>query len=164
MKKNKILLILSIFVLSVSFVTGCGSKENTNQNEEKNKTVATTLSETFKKEIKKQRNIEKVAKTLSENEVIVPAVQTFIVSEGDYLTGFKEEIKGYKKVVGISPMIGTIPFIAYIFEVEDTKKFVEVLEENAQLNWNICTQADEMKITIVDNYIFFIMAPTNFEE
>ena len=61
-------------------------------------------------------------------------------------------------------MIGTIPFIAYIFEVENPKKFAETLEEDAQLNWNICTEADEMKTTIVDNYVFFVMSPTSFEE
>lgn len=162
MKKNKILLIISIFVLSVSFLTGCGTKENTTQVE--NKTVANTLSETFEKEIKKQKDIEKVAQTLSESEVIVPAVQTFTISKGDYLSGFKEEIRGFDKVVGIAPMIGTIPFIAYIFEVENPKEFAETLEENAQLNWNICTEADEMKTTIVDNYVFFVMSPTSFEE
>lgn len=162
MKKNKILLIISIFVLSISFLTGCGTKENTTQVE--NKTVANTLSETFEKEIKKQKDIEKVAQTLSESEVIVPAVQTFTISKGDYLSGFKEEIKGFDKVVGIAPMIGTIPFIAYIFEVENPKEFAKVLEEKAQLNWNICTEADEMKTTIVDNYVFFVMSPTSFEE
>ena len=162
MKKNKIPLIISIFVLGVSFLTGCGTKENTTQVE--NKTVANTLSETFEKEIKKQKDIEKVAQTLSESEVIVPALQTFVVGEEDYLSGFKEEIKGFDKAVGIAPMIGTIPFIAYIFEVENPKKFAETLEEDAQLNWNICTEADEMKTTIVDNYVFFVMSPTSFEE
>jgi len=162
MKKNKIFLIISIFVLSVSFLTGCGTKENTTQVE--NKTVANTLSETFEKEIKKQKDIEKVAQTLSESEVIVPALQTFVVGEEDYLSGFKEEIKGFDKAVGIAPMIGTIPFIAYVFEVENPKEFARVLEENAELNWNICTEADEMKTTIVDNYVFFVMSPTSFEE
>ena len=61
-------------------------------------------------------------------------------------------------------MISTIPFIAYIFEVEEPKEFVKILEENAQLNWNICVEADEMKTTIVDNYVFFIMSPKSFEE
>lgn len=165
MKKNKIILILSIFVFGISFFTGCGNKENTTKIENTdNKTVANTLSETFEKEIKKQKDIEKVAQKISENEIIVPAVQTFTISEGDYLSGFKEEIKGFDKVVGIVPMIGTIPFIAYIFETKNPKELAKVLEENAQLNWNICTQADEMKITMVDNYIFFVMAPTNFEE
>jgi len=162
MKKNKTILMISIFVLSLSFLTGCGTKENTTQVE--NKTVANTLSETFEKEIKKQKDIEKVAQTLSESEVIVPALQTFVVGEEDYLSGFKEEIKGFDKAVGIAPMIGTIPFIAYVFEVENPKEFARVLEENAELNWNICTEADEMKTTIVDNYVFFVMSPTSFEE
>ena len=47
---------------------------------------------------------------------------------------------------------------------KNPKEFAKVLEENAQLNWNICTEADEMKTTIVDNYVFFVMSPTSFEE
>lgn len=60
-------------------------------------------------------------------------------------------------------MIGTIPMVAYVFEVADPKEFVKTLEDNAQLNWNICTVADEMRVTVVGNYIFFIMAPKSFE-
>ena len=109
-------------------------------------------------------NIEKIAQKIAGNEAIVPEVQTFAIAKDDYLAGFAEEIKGFNQAVGIAPMIGTIPFIAYVFEVDNPEEFAKTLEDKAQLNWNICTQADEMKTTIVDNYVFFIMSPTNFEE
>lgn len=157
----KKILIIFIAIFSLFCITGCGKKEEV---KEEPKTVANMLSETFKEVIETEKNIEKVAKTIAENEIIVPEVQTFTIAKGDYLAGFKEEIKGFKKAVGIAPMINTIPLIAYVFEVEETESFTKSLEENADLRWNICTQADEKKITVVDNYIFFIMSPNSFEE
>lgn len=162
MKKSKIILIVSIIAVILG-VVGLVWYLNTNSKSNESKTVAVELSEVFEGAIKKEKNIEKVAKKIAESDVIVPEVQTFDINKGDYLAGFKAEIKGYKKAVGIAPMIGTIPMLAYVFEVKEPKDFVKTLEENAQLNWNICTVADEMKITIVDNYVFFIMAPKSFE-
>ena len=165
MKKIKTLLIIPILILGLCTITGCSNKENDNKLEkEEAKTIAGTLSKAFESEIKKEKDIEKIAKKIADNEAIVPEVQTYSIAKDEYLTGFKEEIKGFNQAVGIAPMISTIPFIAYVFEVENPKDFAKTLEDNAQLNWNICTQADEMKVTIVDNYVFFIMSPTSFEE
>lgn len=161
MKKNKIILIVSIIVIALIGGTVWYLSSNKQSNE--TKSVALSLSELFKSEIKKEKDIEKVAKKIAESDVIVPEVQTFVIGKDDYLAGFKEEIKGYKKAVGIAPMIGTIPMVAYVFEVDEPKEFVKTLEDNAQLNWNICTVADEMRVTVVGNYIFFIMAPKSFE-
>lgn len=159
MKKRLITLTLIICTL---FMTGCTKKEE--QKKEEPQTVAGKLVKLFEDEIKKETDIENVAVKISESDIIVPQTQTFNVEKGDFLSGFATEIKGYKKVVGITPMISTIPFIAYIFEVDKPEEFVKTLEENAQLNWNICVEADEMKTTIVDNYVFFIMSPKTFEE
>ena len=101
---------------------------------------------------------------ISKSDILVPQTQVFTIGEEDYLAGFKEEIKGYKKAVGIAPMINTIPMISYIFEVENPDEFKKTLEENAQLNWNICTIADEMKLSVEGEFIFFIMSPESFEE
>lgn len=159
MKKRLILLTLIIGAL---FITGCAKKEE--QKVEEPKTIASKLVQLFESEIKKDNNIENVATKIAESEIIVPQTQTFNVEEGDFLSGFATEIKGYKKVVGITPMISTIPFIAYVFEVDKPEEFVKTLEENANLRWNICVEADEMKTSIVDNYVFFIMSPKTFEE
>ena len=56
------------------------------------------------------------------------------------------------------------PAKAYVFEVDNPEEFKKTLEDKAQLNWNICTVADEMKITIEGDYVFFIMSPESFEE
>ena len=148
MKKFKILLCLVL--CSFLIITGCTNKEN--NNEEENKTVASQLVTEFKKEI-----------AISESNIIVPTTGVTEITKDDYLAGFNEEIKGFKKAVSIAPMIGTIPFVAYIFEVDNPEEFASTLKEQANLRWNICTEADEMQTTIVDNYVFFVMSPSNFE-
>ena len=61
-------------------------------------------------------------------------------------------------------MIGTIPFVGYVFETDDTELLMSELEANALLNWNICTTADEMLVKAHDNYVFFVMSPYTFGE
>jgi 16S rRNA pseudouridine516 synthase len=79
----------------------------------------------------------------------------------------EEMVEGFKKGVMFSPMIGTIPFVGYIFTVEDgedVNKFIENLEKNADKRWNICTEADEMVVSAEGNTVFFVMSPSKFEE
>lgn len=160
MKKT---IILFILILSVFYLTGC-TKKNNKETEETPKTVATVLAKNFETELEKEKDIKKIAEKISQNDIIIPQMQVFEIGKEDYLSGFKEEIKGFKKAYGIAPMISTIPFIAYVFEVEEPEEFKKTLETNAQLDWNICTKADEMKISSKDNYIFFVMSPKTFEE
>ena len=88
------------------------------------------------------------------------------VEEG-FLNGFDNEIKGFKEGVMFGPAIGTIPFVGYIFTVADggdVDAFVKTLGDNANLRWNICTEAEEMICEAVGNTVFFVMCPTSFEE
>lgn len=164
MKKTKLHVLLILLVIGGLFITGCKKEEKETVTNNEPKTVAATLSKSFESIAKKEKSIEKMAQTIANNEVIIPEMQTFEIGKDDYLAGFKEEIKGFKNAYGIAPMIGTIPFIGYVFEVENPEEFVKTLKEYAQLDWNICTQADEMKISTVDNYVFFVMSPNTFEE
>ncbi len=89
------------------------------------------------------------------------------VEEG-MLTGFgNNEIKGFKSATTFAPMIGSIPFVGYVFELEnaaDTASFISTLKANANLRWNVCTEADEMITGSVGNKVFFVMCPTDFED
>ncbi len=88
------------------------------------------------------------------------------VEEG-FLTGFDNvEIKGFKEGAMFAPMIGTIPFVGYVFTMDDAAAAIELstlLEENANPRWNICTEADEMFTTVSGNKVFFVMSPSSFE-
>ena len=88
--------------------------------------------------------------------------------EPGLLQGFDNaEIKGFKEGAVFMPMIGTIPFIGYVFTLEDgtdASSFISKLKSNANLRWNICTTADEMVAGSVGNKVFFVMCPTEFAE
>ena len=89
------------------------------------------------------------------------------VEEG-VLSGFDNyEVKGFKSGAVFMPMIGSIPFIGYVFELADgvsASDFVSNLKANANLRWNICVTADEMVTATSGNKVFFVMCPEQFEE
>ena len=167
MKKFKLFMAIAV-VFTATFMTGCEKpkddvKENTEQKQEEN-TVAQTLGRQFESEIENERDIEKENKKIAENEILEISVDASQVKSGDYLSGFQKEIKDFKNAYVIRPMIGTIPFIAYIFEVENSSEFAEELKSSADLRWNICTEADEMHVVVRGDYVFFVMSPKNFEQ
>lgn len=77
--------------------------------------------------------------------------------EPGFLNGFDHEIKEFQSGVMFSPMIGSIPFVGYVFEADNPEAFEAALKENANLKWNVCTEADEMVSAVQGNYVFFIM-------
>ena len=63
--------------------------------------------------------------------------------------------------------MGTIPFVGYIFELADgadVEAFKTGLKDNANLRWNICTEAEELTVDHVGNKVFFLMSPKAFED
>ena len=141
------------------------TEKETNEEQQK-ETVANTLMSDFKS-IAKSQNAESIANQLITNKIIpfMPAVMP--VEEG-LLNGFGDaEITGFKEGAMFGPMIGTIPFIGYVFELKDetdVNQFISTLKSNANLRWNICTEADEMVVCSVDKKVFFVMCPKYFEE
>ena len=106
------------------------------------------------------------------NRIIASPILTFgpMVTpvEPGYLTGFDNtEITGFESAVTFAPMIGTIPFVGYIFTLADgadVEAFKTTLINSANLRWNICTAADEMVVESQGNTVFFLMCPTTFEQ
>lgn len=108
-----------------------------------------------------------IAEALVSNSVIAFSGGAVAVEPG-YLTGFDDtEITGFKEGAMFAPMIGTIPFVGYVFTLEDSAKvssFISTLKSAANLRWNICTSADEMVTGSVGNKVFFVMSPISFDE
>lgn len=169
MKKISKLFFAMILVLSVCLITGCGKQEKiTEENvstieEEKPVTVASSLVEQFKTEIKDNKNLEEVANKLAENEKLSIMTMVEVLDKKSDIFGFNTTIKNFKTGVAIKASISTIPFVAYIFEVENPEEFQTTLKENANLRWNICTEADDMESAIYENYVFFVMSRSSFE-
>jgi len=110
--------------------------------------------------------LEELADSILSNDIIqFEGVQTPV--ENGLLTGFgNTEITGFKDGIMFSPMIGSIPFVGYVFKLEDgsnAKEFTQMLKDNADLRWNICTEADEMIADYSGDTVFFIMCPKSFE-
>jgi hypothetical protein len=108
-----------------------------------------------------------LAEGLLANDFILFSGATMEVEPG-YLTGFgNAEITGFEEGTMFAPMIGSIPFVGYVFclaDEADAESFKAVLADNADPNWNICTQADETVIESIGNKVFFVMCPTTLED
>ncbi len=130
-------------------------------------TIGNTLLADFKAQAKSGKGVQEIADALLTNPVIKFMGATMPVEEG-YLSGFDNaEIKGFKSGVMFSPMVGSVAFVGYVFELEnaaDAPSFISNLKANANLRWNICVEADEMVSGSEGNKVFFVMCPEQMEE
>ena len=118
----------------------------------------------------KAENPEITAQEMADKILSNPVIQfggaSMEVQEG-LLTGFgNTEITGFNSGVMFAPMIGTIPFVGYVFTLDegaDVDAFMQVLSDNADPRWNICTEAEETVIESADSMVFFVMCPAQFE-
>lgn len=165
MKKRNLCCLFLVAALATG-LCGCGAKEqekdttgntevesSVNEKEE-NTTVGTQYLNAFKNS--EQTEADPMVDELL-NQVEVPySLAKMEVSEG-YLNGFDEEITGFQKGVMFSPVIGTIPFVGYVFETDDADALLSLLKEKANPAWNICTEADETVSTSKEKLVFFLM-------
>lgn len=133
------------------------------------KPVASTMGQTLLADFKARANkgtVLEIAEGLLTNSVIQFMGGAMPVEEG-YLAGFDNEITGFKSGATFAPMIGSIAFVGYVFELEneaDVAGFISNLQKNANKRWNICVEADEMVTGSVGNKVFFVMCPKATEE
>ncbi|MBQ2696118.1 MAG: hypothetical protein IJF61_02320 [Clostridia bacterium] len=130
--------------------------------------VASTLGKTLLADFKTKASMDtlSLANALLENPAIQFMGGAMEVEEG-LLSGFDNaEIRGFKSGAVFMPMIGSIAFIGYVFELDnaaDVPAFIATLEKNANRRWNVCVEAEEMVTGSVGNKVFFVMCPTSLE-
>jgi hypothetical protein len=127
-------------------------------------TVGETLLGAFKAD--PTGTAQEIADRIITNPVIQFMPVTMAMEPG-FLMGFNADITGFEECVTFAPMIGTIPFVGYIFtlaEGADVEAFKTTLSDNANLRWNICTAAEEMVVENEGNTVFFLMCPASFEQ
>jgi len=143
------------------------SEDKITDENEKSETLGKTLLSDFRKKATSGMSAENIANELLKNPVIKFAGGVVPVEEG-LLTGFDNtEINGFKSGYMFAPMIGSIPFVGYIFELEDgadVSSFTKLLKDSANMRWNICVSADETIIDSSGNMVFFVMCPESLEE
>ena len=178
MKMKKLL--VGLLAATMAFgVVGCGAQQDNTAQEKPAQVEGTTEAEInddmgkamisqFKELMAKDANMstEEMANAFCENPVFEMGLDAYAVEPG-LLNGFgNEEIKGFKEGANFSPIVGAIPFVGYVFRVDDqanVSDFIKELKENANLRWNICTEADQMLISAVDNTVLFVMYSTSEE-
>ncbi len=142
--------------------------ENTGDTTEGGETLGQTLAKDFKDRVGADSSLtaQAIADELIKNPAILFGPAVMPVEEG-LLTGFgNAEIKGFKEGVMFAPMIGTIPFVGYVFVLEDgadVEGFKTLLSDSADMRWNICTEAEEKVVENVGNTVFFLMCPKALE-
>lgn len=145
-------------------VTDVAEETEAADNEGADGTVASVLLADFKTNADK--TAQEIADGLIANSVIQFPGATTPVEPG-LLTGFDNaEITGFSEGVMFSPMMGTVPFVGYIFVLEDgadIDTFKKTLKDSANLRWNICTEAEELTVENEGNKVFFLMSPKSFE-
>lgn len=131
-------------------------------------TIGAVLAQEFHALKAENANItaQEMADAILANPMIQFGGASMEVAEG-LLTGFgNAEITGFDSGVMFAPMIGTIPFVGYVFTLADgtdVDAFVQNLKDNADPRWNICTEAEETVVENADNMVFFVMCPAQFE-
>ena len=182
MKKTWTLILACMMIFTLS---ACGKQQadstaadstaetETAQSSESSQNTAATVGQTLLQDFRSRMeadpslDAQSLADALLTNEQLPFAGASMPVENG-LLTGFgNTEITGFQEGVLFSPVISTIPFVGYIFILEegcDTEAFLKTLEDNADPRWNICTEADEVGIDHVGNTVFFLMCPSSFED
>lgn len=150
----KKLITLILCLCLVMGVAGCASESHDAATD----TLGTKLLAGFKAELKNTEDIMAIAEVLSAEEFCGYSCGIMECEEG-YLNGFDEEISGFDSAVVFSPMIGSIPFVCYVFHTDDTEALLTELTAHADPRWNICTEAEETVAEAVDDYVFFTMCP-----
>lgn len=186
MKKIITFFMVALMVMSM---TACNNDENSTSNENstsietstnENSTndnstnsdvssEATTVGEKLLADFKADSTgtAQEIADRLLTNEVIQFMGGATPVEEG-LLSGFDNaEIKGFKEGVMFAPMMSSIAFVGYIFELPedaDVDEFKTTLKDSANLRWNICVEAEELIVESEGNKVFFLMCPKSFEQ
>lgn len=161
MKKLVALLLVMMMVLGTA---ACGGKDGGSEVKEP-ETVGEHLLAAFQEN--PEGSAQEIADRLLAHEIIPFAGATMPVEPG-LLMGFNNaDIIGFEEGVMFAPMMGTMPFLGYIFVVEDggdVDAFIEELKNNADLRWNICTEAEELTVAKEGNVVFFLMSPMEFDD
>ena len=160
-KRNIIVLLVAL--LGIMTFAGCTKKANGPELNPNANTIGTKLLNAFVEEAGNSQDAEVIATKLSENNLLADIGMVSIEVEPGYLNGFDAEINGFTKGYMFAPMIGSIPFVGYVFESENPDALIEVLKASANQNWNICTQADETVVEKSGNLVYFVMAPNSFD-
>ncbi|MCQ2560616.1 MAG: hypothetical protein MJ186_01055 [Clostridia bacterium] len=156
---KKILSVLLVIALAAACMAGCGEKKDEPAAEAN--TVGTKLQAVFDSSSETDVN-KMVDELIAAGEEIAELSLVPMEMVPGWLNGITVEVDNFTEGTMFSPMIGSIPFVGYVFKSDDAAALEATLTENADKAWNICTQADEMVSSVRGDLVFFVMC-TNEE-
>lgn len=107
-----------------------------------------------------------IATILYQNPVIEYAAGASAVEPG-WLSGFSEDITGFESAATFGPMMGSIAFIGYVFDLAedaDAAAFVKNLKDKSNPRWNVCVEADYVQAGAYENTVYFLMYPEDLNQ
>lgn len=170
-KLTKITALILSFVFLLGICTACQEKGAPSDGqgsgagiEASDSAAASAIKKLYLDAAGKNTDLMDIAAAMAQEGTIPYNLDVFEIEQGAYLNGFSAEPAGYSRGVCFCPFIGTIPFVGYIFESENPEQLLSSLKETAMLDWNICTQADEVVSGIDGNRVLFVMTPSSFDD
>lgn len=145
-----------IFVLFITVLclVGCASKVDVPS------TTTGIIATTFVQEIQKTDNLDEIGLKIIESVDVEYDLDMNHVYPG-YLLGFSQDIVHFEDAVIISPIVGTIPFVCYVFQTSEPELLTKEIENYHDMRWNICTEAEEKILKQDHNFVLFAMTPAN---
>lgn len=151
-----------ICLLTLLVLVGCGQKENNTsvQDRPSSDTLGGKLANAFFDEAEKSDDVLTIAENIVAQNLTEINLVTAEVEPG-WLNGFSNDITEFTSGAVFQPMIGTIPFVAYVLKTDNVEELKKQLDENHDMRWNICTEAEEYVIYDSGNIVFVAMVPGN---
>lgn len=162
--KKLIAILLAVFTLFG--IAACGSDNNASTPAVTAQGDAQQILDDFYAKAKTDSDALTLASDLAAAEYLPFDCDAESVEPG-WLMGFSaDEMTGFEEGARFSPIIGTIPFLGYVFTLEDNADvdtFMQLLKDQANPRWNICTKAEEVVVANVGNTVLLVMSPLSFE-
>ena len=160
---KKIITVILVLAMALS-LCACGAKKV----ESVPNTLGQQLYQQFNAKVEAgETDAQALADALLQSDALpFEGGMTAEMEEG-FLMGFTTDIVGFEKAVMFAPMIGSIPFVGYVFELSSAdacEAFCAMLLENCDPRWNICTEADETVCGSAENLVFFVMCSNESAE
>lgn len=128
--------------------------------------LSSALAETFAATLQAnpEATVEEIINAICADTAIPYSVVSAPIEQGtEFFFGFGNyTITGFESGALCMPMIGSIAFITYVFELPadaDAEAFAEQLKSNFDYRWVICDVAADPVVKVVDNMVFFASCP-----
>lgn len=148
---------------------GGNTDNNGNNSQNPVKTIGQRLADDFKALLnpEKMMGARAMADELLKGDYLTFDHATTDVQPGK-LKGFGDaEITGFKEGVMIEAKKEDVPFLAYIFTLDDdtdAETFMTTLKSKANPQWNTNVKADEMFTERSEKQVFFVMSPKSMDK